>query len=66
MISCPICPKEFKDMLSNDKPENVLQHHLWGAHNIEVIKSHDIAKRFLACKMDEQEILELKQVRLPL
>ena len=66
MLSCPICNAKFQNILANHEPQKYLQNHLWGAHDVEVVKSHDIAKRFLAGKLGEQEILELKQMKLGL
>jgi len=42
---CPDCERKFK---ANKRGRKDLQHHLWGKHNIEVIKSHEIAEQAVA------------------
>ena len=37
---CPECSRTFK---ANKRGRKDLQHHLWGAHKIDVIKSREIA-----------------------
>lgn len=42
-LTCPSCKMPI-DVLGKNN-EKALQHHLWGKHNVEVVRSHYLAKK---------------------
>jgi hypothetical protein len=59
---CPVCHEKY-DFTGKEEPK-ALQHHLWGGHHLEVIRSHEVAKKIHEKRITEPEMAELRQMML--
>ena len=65
-IQCPACRQWINVESVEGLTVNNIQHHLWGWHDVEVIRSHVLARKVFDRAITEEEVWEIKQLKLPL
>ena len=65
-MNCPACDKKLNDVTKGFTIQKILQHHFWGTHGIDVIRSHELARKADEGQLTEEDVAELKQMRLAL
>lgn len=61
---CPICHQPLH-LGKGQIPEHKLQHHFWGSHKMDVIKSHEMARKIVDKTITDEELDECRQMELP-
>ena len=62
---CPACG-EGHPTEKRKTDYGVIQHHLWGHHRLEVIRSHEMAKKIIDGTFTEEDKAECNQLPLPI
>jgi len=63
-MECPVCKRPINVNGRGATDQKSLQHHLWGGHRIDVIRSHVLAKKIADGTATEEDYDECRQLPL--
>lgn len=64
---CPVCNAGIHGVMKNQKNKRqAVQHHFALGHDVELVRSHELARKFCNGGLDEEEVAEIRQMKLAL